>query len=57
MSFHALSLMLGFLLDSNLACAAREKAGESVTPPGLPLFVAATPEERAGYVSDDCVRV
>ena len=49
--------VLGFLLELNLACAAREEAGEPVTPPGLPTSVAATPEERAGYVTDDCVRV
>ena len=49
--------VLGFLLELNLACAAREKAGEPVTPPGLPSGVAATPEERASYVTADCVRV
>jgi SAM-dependent methyltransferase len=27
---------LAFLLELNLACAAKEKAGEKVTPPGLP---------------------
>ena len=31
--------LLGFLLDLNLACAAREKAGEPITPPGLPTTV------------------
>ena len=44
---------LAFLLELNLALAAREKAGEAVTPPGLPL-----PEpERAAFVTDDCVRM
>ena len=28
---------LGFLLELNLVCAAKEKAGEKITPPGLPL--------------------
>ena len=28
---------LAFLLELNLACAAKEKAGEKITPPGLPL--------------------
>ena len=45
--------ILAFLLDLNLACAAREAAGEAITPPGLPL-----PEsERAAFVTDDCIRV
>jgi hypothetical protein len=44
---------LAFLLELNLACAAREKAGESITPPGLPL-----PEpDRAAFITEDCVRV
>src|SRR5438034_1130184 len=28
---------LTFLLELNLACSAKEKAGEKITPPGLPL--------------------
>ena len=45
--------ILAFLLDLNLACAAREAAGEAITPPGLPL-----PEgEHAAFVTDDCIRV
>src|ERR1043166_10331333 len=31
---------LGFLLALNLACAVREKAGERITAPGLPLSLA-----------------
>lgn len=45
--------ILAWLLDLNLACAAREAAGESITPPGLPL----TPEEHGAFVTEDCIRV
>lgn len=45
--------VLAFLLDLNLKLATKEKAGESITPPGLPL-----PEsDRAAFVTDDCVCV
>jgi hypothetical protein len=43
---------LAFLLELNLACAAREKAGEKITPPGLPLL----PEPHAEFVTDDCIQ-
>ncbi len=44
---------LAFLLTLNLTLATKEKAGENITPPGLPL-----PEtERAAFFTDDCVRV
>jgi hypothetical protein len=44
---------LAFLLDLNLACAAKEKAGEKITPPGLPL-----PSDQHGqFVSDDCIQL
>ncbi|HTF37526.1 MAG TPA: type IIL restriction-modification enzyme MmeI, partial [Blastocatellia bacterium] len=43
---------LAFLLELNLACAAKEKAGEKITPPGLPL----PPEEQAAFITDDCIR-
>ena len=43
---------LAFLLDLNLALAAREGAGEAITPPGLPAWV----EDRAGYVTEDSIR-
>lgn len=45
--------VLAFLLRLNLACAAREAAGEPVTPPGLPAFV----PEPESFVSRDGVRV
>jgi hypothetical protein len=43
---------LAFLLDLNLACAAREKAGEKITPPGLPLPV----KDQAAFVTEDCIQ-
>jgi len=42
---------LAFLLELNLACAAKEKAGEKITRPGLPL-----PAEQQAFVSDDCIQ-
>ena len=42
---------LAFLLDLNLACAVKEKAGEKITPPGLPL----PQEEDAALVTNDCI--
>ena len=43
---------LAFLLELNLACAVKEKAGEKVTPPGLPL-----PEkEHATFITQDCIQ-
>ena len=41
---------LAFLLEFNLVCAAKEKAAEKITPPGLP------PEEQAAFITDDCIR-
>src|SRR5439155_17330639 len=41
---------LAFLLEVNLACAAKEKAGEKITPPGLPLPL----NEQKNFVSEDC---
>ena len=43
---------LAFLLELNLACAAKEKAGEKITPPGLPL----PPDELTKFVSEDCIQ-
>jgi hypothetical protein len=43
---------LAFLLELNLACAAKEKAGEKITPPGLPL----PDEEQARFVTVDCIQ-
>ncbi len=42
---------LAFLLELNLACAAKEKAGEKITPPGLPLPL----NEQKNFVSEDCI--
>src|SRR6184192_3545309 len=43
---------LAFLLELNLACAAKEKAGEKITPPGLPL----PSNEQQKFVSQDCIQ-
>jgi hypothetical protein len=43
---------LAFLLELNLACAAKEKAGEKITSPGLPL----PPDEHVELVTDDCIQ-
>ncbi len=42
---------LAFLLELNLSCAAKEKAGETITAPGLPL----PPEEQAEFLTEDCI--
>jgi hypothetical protein len=43
---------LTFLLTLNLTLAAKEKAGEKITPPGLPLPDAG----HAPFITEDCVR-
>ena len=43
---------LAFLLELNLACAAEEKAGDKITPPGLPL----ASDEQQAFVTNDCIR-
>jgi hypothetical protein len=43
---------LMFLLDLNLACAAKEKAGAKITPPGLPM----SSTEHASFVTPDCIK-
>jgi SAM-dependent methyltransferase len=43
---------LAFLLELNLACAAKEKAGEKITPPGLPLPA----DEQKQFLSEDCIQ-
>ena len=43
--------ILAFLLTLNQSCAAKEAAGEPITPPGLPL----PGEEHAEFVTGDCV--
>jgi hypothetical protein len=45
--------ILAFLLALNQTCAAKEAAGEPITPPGLPL----PPEQHATFITDDCIRV
>ena len=42
---------LSFLLSLNAECAAAEKAGKPITPPGLPL----PPAEHAAYITEDCI--
>ncbi len=44
---------LAFLLELNLGCAAKEKAGEKITPPGLPL----PPEHHTDFITDDCIKI
>lgn len=44
---------LAFLLDLNQTCAAREAAGDPITPPGLPL----PPEDHAAFITEDCISV
>ena len=43
--------ILAFLLVLNQACAAKEAAGESITPPGLPLPAS----EHAAFITEDCI--
>ncbi len=45
--------ILTFLLALNQTCAAKEAAGEPITPPGLPLPV----EEHGEFVTGDCIRL
>lgn len=44
---------LAFLLELNLTLAAREKTGEPITPPSLPL---AEPQ-RFAFITEDCVSI
>ncbi len=44
---------LAFLLALNLELAAKERDGETITPPGLPL----PEQERAGFVTTDCISI
>ncbi len=44
--------VLAFLLALNLTCAAKEKAGENITAPGLPL----PPEEHSEFITSDCIQ-
>jgi len=42
---------LAFLLALNLELAAKEKAGDPITPPGLPL------KDGKGFITGDCIRM
>lgn len=44
---------LAFLLALNLTLAAKEKAGEPITPPGLPLPAT----DRSAFLTEDSIRV
>jgi hypothetical protein len=44
---------LAFLLALNLELAEREKAGNPITPPGIPL----PDKERAAFITEDCIRI
>jgi SAM-dependent methyltransferase len=44
--------ILAFLLQLNQSCAAKEAAGEKITPPGWPLPV----EEHGKFVTEDCIK-
>ena len=44
---------LAFLLGINQTCAAKEAAGQHITPPGLPL----PQEDHVSFVTKDCIRV
>jgi hypothetical protein len=43
---------LVFLLELNLACAAKEKTGEKITPPRLPLRA----KEYSPFITEDCIQ-
>jgi hypothetical protein len=43
--------ILTHLLALNHACAAKEQAGGSITPPGLPLPLA----DHAAFITTDCI--
>ena len=43
--------ILTHLLALNHACAEKEKAGEKITAPGLPL----PPEEHTAFITTDCI--
>jgi len=44
---------LPFLLALDMDFAAKEQAGEKITPPGLPLPEA----ERVAFLTNDCIRL
>ena len=45
--------ILAFLLALNQSCAAKEAAGESITPPGLPLPLG----DHGAFITKDCIRM
>jgi len=44
---------LAFLFALNLELAAKEKAGEPITPPGLPL----SEKEPGAFITEDCIKI
>jgi len=54
--FSAKKPILAQLLDLNLTIAAREKAGEPVTAPGIPQSYTDDGGDPADLITDDCVR-
>lgn len=42
---------LAFLLELNLACPEKEKAGEKITRPGLALAL----EDKQCFITEDCI--
>jgi hypothetical protein len=48
-----IALNLAFLPNFNQSCAAKEAAGEKITPLGLPLPV----EEHGKFITSDCIQV
>jgi hypothetical protein len=54
--FSAKKPILAQLLDLNLTIAAREKAGEPVTAPGIPQSYIDAGGDPADLITDDCVR-
>lgn len=54
--FSAKKDLLAQLLELNLAVAAKEKAGEAVTAPGVPASFIEAGHDAGGLVTEDCVR-
>ncbi len=45
--------ILSFLLQLNQICAAKEAAGEKITPPGLPLPA----DDHRSFITEDCIAI
>jgi hypothetical protein len=43
--------ILTHLIALNHACAEKEKSGQKITPPGLPLLSA----QHAAFITEDCI--